>query len=338
MIQLSIIIPAFNVEIYLNKCLKSLTDEFVLNDIEVIIIDDGSSDNTSKIALEYVHKFSKNFRLVQKENGGHGSVINLGVALANGRYFKILDADDWLINLKKFVEILKKTQADVVITGYQSIHKNGKILEFSSKCKIENQEVGLSQLLSVYHEISSCCSFHGITYKTQTYLESGTKLTENIFYDDQEFSCVPFKNVKTIKIAPIYFYQYAIGNENQSVSYKNQVKYINNIEKVCFSIINHMNSCELTQETKEFYMRKLSVVVVSYFVVALIKNPNKKQGIQQSKEFEKKLNIKNSEIMIRVKKKLKILKLLNKINISPDMYQNFLDSGGYRKLRKLYLK
>ena len=110
----SFIIPSYNVEKYLNACLTSFLNLEVLDQIEVIVVDDGSKDQTAQIARAYIEQYPQVFRLISKENGGHGSAINAGTAQAVGRYLKVIDADDWVVteNLKEFVEKLTDCSAD----------------------------------------------------------------------------------------------------------------------------------------------------------------------------------------------------------------------------------
>ena len=113
----SFIIPSYNVEKYLDKCLTSFLNLEVLDFIEVIVVDDGSKDQTAQIARNYIEQYPRVFRLISKENGGHGSAINVGTAAAAGCYLKVIDADDWVVteNLKEFVDKLAVCTADVVL-------------------------------------------------------------------------------------------------------------------------------------------------------------------------------------------------------------------------------
>ena len=93
---LTITIPSYNSEQYLERCLDSLIlPRGWMEHIEIIVVNDGSTDRTGEIADDYVRRFPDTVRVVHKENGGHGSGVNAGLALATGRYFKVLDSDDW---------------------------------------------------------------------------------------------------------------------------------------------------------------------------------------------------------------------------------------------------
>lgn len=130
---LSIVIPAYNVERYLKRCLffYCFYKPDLLEKIEVLVIDDGSTDNTSNIALKYCNKYPGIFYLHSKENGGHGSAINTGIFYATGKYFKIVDGDDWLSSkaLQKFIGILENQDVDIVASDYLCIKdKTSEIL------------------------------------------------------------------------------------------------------------------------------------------------------------------------------------------------------------------
>ncbi len=92
---LSISIAAYNVEEFLKNTLDSLVAPEIMDDIEVLIIDDGSKDNTAAIGKEFVDKYPNSFKVISKPNGGYGSTINAAIDAATGQYFKTLDGDDW---------------------------------------------------------------------------------------------------------------------------------------------------------------------------------------------------------------------------------------------------
>ena len=109
--QLSIIIPAYNIEKYICQCVDSiLKAQEVADLVEVIIVNDGSSDNTLKIAMDYQNKYSDIVVVVDKQNGGHGSAINAGIGKATGKYIKVVDGDDWVLEegLTELVNFINK--------------------------------------------------------------------------------------------------------------------------------------------------------------------------------------------------------------------------------------
>ena len=102
---ISFVVPCYNSEEYMEKCIESLL--IGKDDVEIIIIDDGSSDNTGKIADRYQKKYPKIVKAIHQENGGHGAGINTGLKHATGKYFKVVDSDDWL-DAKAYKKLLKE--------------------------------------------------------------------------------------------------------------------------------------------------------------------------------------------------------------------------------------
>ena len=114
---LTVTVPSYNVEKFLENTLDSFVDERVLDDIEVLIVDDGSKDKTAEIGRKYEEKYPDTFRVISKENGGHGSTINRGIGEAKGKYFKVVDGDDWVDQdgFAELIQRLKTCDADYVL-------------------------------------------------------------------------------------------------------------------------------------------------------------------------------------------------------------------------------
>ena len=118
---LTIVVPTYNMQDYLNRCLDSLiVVPELMGQLEVLVINDGSKDNSSVIGHEYEARYPNTFRVIDKENGNYGSCVNRGLAEAKGKYIKILDADDWF-NTKEFEDYLRNlstVEVDLVLTSY----------------------------------------------------------------------------------------------------------------------------------------------------------------------------------------------------------------------------
>lgn len=330
----SFIIPAYNAENFLAKCLDSLLVDKCLKDIEIIVVNDGSTDSTKNIAQKYQENFQYCITIINKENGGHGSAINYGVKKASGKYFRVLDSDDWIVseNLEQQITILKETNSDVIINNFHSYDIITQIYRlYSVDCEYCLQEISMDELINVYSSLARNCSFHGISYNTEFYRKLNLLLTEKIFYDDNEFAIIPMLSAKSIKLIPISFYQYRIGDVNQSVAFPNQVKRIGNIEMVIKSIISNYKSLEIESASNtEYYLRQLSQLVVSYFAVALVKNQNKKDGRKIAKKMISYLEINERRILKRTSKKYSIMLFLNRMHLSQRLYQKLLDSKLYQ--------
>ena len=127
---LTIVIPCYNVEQYLAECLDSILDTKYNDVLEVLAINDGSKDGTLALAREYEARFPEILRVIDKPNGGWGTAINLASAEARGRYFKILDSDDWFDkdSFRVFMEVLSKSDSDIIGTVCTEVY-NGSIVE-----------------------------------------------------------------------------------------------------------------------------------------------------------------------------------------------------------------
>ena len=131
---LTIVVPVYKVEQYINKCLDSciiykndaqgqqVVDEEMMDQLEVIIVNDGIPDNSAELSREYTKRYPNTFRQIDKANGGHGSAWNVGLKEATGKYLRFLDSDDWLSNLDKLMEELSRTDADLVFTTYNKFY------------------------------------------------------------------------------------------------------------------------------------------------------------------------------------------------------------------------
>ena len=126
---LTVSIAAYNVEAYLTETLESLAVPEILDELEVLVIDDGSTDSTGEIARKYAEKYPGTFHLISKENGGYGSTINRGLTEASGRYFKQLDGDDsFSEDLADFIRLLRERSEDLIITRViRRSEKDGKV-------------------------------------------------------------------------------------------------------------------------------------------------------------------------------------------------------------------
>ncbi len=219
---LTIVIPAYNMENYLRRCLDSIIVDSVMNKVQVIVVNDGSKDKTSEIAHEYEVKYPNYIQAVDKKNGNYGSCMNVGLSLAHGKYFRSLDADDWFdtTNYVKFVDELSKTDADMLLGDRYEFHEDSQKMyhvSFSSDVKIFNEDLLLTISVCNFNAFNSLSMVWGLTYKTCVLRESGIKWDEGIFYTDNEFDFWPLKLVQTIRFMPIPVYVYYLGREGQSV-------------------------------------------------------------------------------------------------------------------------
>jgi glycosyltransferase involved in cell wall biosynthesis len=322
---LTFIIPCYNAEKYLDKCISSLIIDQLIDRIEIIVVNDGSTDNTEEIARRYADKYPGSIIIFNKENGGHGSAVNIAVKRASGRYFKVLDSDDWILseNLPKMLEQLEKSDADVIINSFHTVNAvNGRTILYKTGSADVVKVISTDELVEIYPRISACCSIHGLTYKVSTYLKSGCVLSEGVSYDDNEYATLPFSAVDKILLLPFPFYQYRIGNSEQSVSLCNQVRRIGHLIKVMDNMLDYWEAnSDMACAAQTYFLNKISQVAVSVFAACLVKNPQKKEGRRLAEKEWDELKNKAPRLASRVHKKYRVLKILNFLHFPGSLYQ-----------------
>lgn len=219
---LSIIVPAYNAEKYLTKCIDSIIcSGFLVDNCEIIIVNDGSTDGTSDLAHSYERRYG-NIIVIDKANGGHGSGINAGVTVASGKYFKVIDSDDWVVteNFEKFVHRLLSADVDIVAHYQNNVYENTN--QTIAK-KVEKIEPGQIYAIEEIPE-ETLLGLSNVCFRTSIYQNNNIKLDEKCFYVDLEYILYPLKFMKNFVVYDDIVYCYRLGNPNQSVNYKSMYK------------------------------------------------------------------------------------------------------------------
>ena len=223
---LTVVVPVYKVEPYINKCLDSCLiykdgelDEELMGLIDVLIINDGTPDKSADMSREYAERYPKYFRQIDKANGGHGSVWNMGVQEAKGRYVKFLDSDDWFQNFGKFVEALRHTDSDLVLTP--------------TRCHCEHDEIWRQEILDMeFYKIYDADQFDWVGNRTHNYLlhhcccyKRGVlwQYMPGLFlekqpYDDVVLWPAAMIGAKTIEAFDFPLYNYLMDRPGQSIS------------------------------------------------------------------------------------------------------------------------
>ena len=232
---LTISIASYNIEKFIRNTVDSLLVPQILEKIEVFIVDDGSVDNTLKIAREYEKKYPNIFHAVHKDNGGYGSTVNYSISHATGKYFKLLDGDDWFCseNLIEFVTFLEKQNADIVLSPYKQVFVKEEKEVIS---RPENFFEGTKKLTDVSFE--NVLVMHCLCTKTKLLQEQKKKITEHCFYTDYEFVFLSLLRAETITHFKLPVYCYQLGVEGQSVSIDGIRKHYFDKSKVANQIYN----------------------------------------------------------------------------------------------------
>ena len=215
--MLSVIIPAYNVEKYIERCINSVLNQYLKN-IEIIIIDDGSKDKTSDICLK-ISENNKNIIYKKVQNGGCSAARNLGISMAKGKYIAFLDSDDWVdsdmyINM---IEEAEKNQADIVICGFKKLDENKNLL---STVKIPKRNNKNEYIDCTTEWFASPCNK---IYKRDLLEKNNIRFLLNIYTgEDMFFNFISFFYSKNIISLDEPYYNYFMNQNSVSNNYKNR--------------------------------------------------------------------------------------------------------------------
>lgn len=331
---LTVSIAAYNVQKYIENTINSLLVDNI-EDLEILVEDDGGTDNTANIVKKYEEKYPGIIKLVHKENGGYGSTINKSIELAQGKYFKQLDGDDWYEheNFEKFLELLRKTDADVVYTPFLKFFENDnqyEQIDFFDK-KIDKIHNLSDIILKANHHLN----MYTLCYKTEILKSNHIKLLEHCFYTDTQYAMYPITMAKTINITHIPIYIYRIGREEQSMSLSGHIKHYKDHVRVSKDIIDFYNNKKFSENIKKYisnYAVKHITTTISEFYMVL---DNTKNNLEEIKKFEKYILENSKEIYNRIEEKSKIIKILRKTNYNYILY-SIMTKLKRKKVKKGY--
>ena len=233
---LTVIIPTYNMEKYLRKCLMSLVlkDPDIRNLLEVLVINDGSKDASSAIGKEFQSQYPECFRVIDKDNGNYGSCVNRGLSEATGKYVKILDADDYFDTTAflKYLEKLQTLDVDIVLNHVNIVDEQGNITANWSYPIKELEVVNYWDYINDFGWLN----MHMVAYKTENIRAIGYKQTEGISYTDQEWIHLPITTVESAYSMPLKLYQYLVGREGQTMDGKVLSKKLGDTTKMLCSL------------------------------------------------------------------------------------------------------
>ena len=275
---LSIIIPSYNMEQLLPRCLDSLLASGAGEAFEAIVVNDGSKDDTLKVALSYRDANPDSIRVIDKPNGNYGSTINAALPQARGKYVKILDADDMFRpdSLAAFTEALSGTNADMVVTHFtqilpKGVHELAKYNLYGKEPYEYGKAYPLDQVLSDGY--IRFFLMHSLSYKTSLLLDNGYRQTEGCSYTDLEWDTFPLFYVKDIVFFDIDLYQYHLDREGQTMDPKVLSRSLDQLEKVTDSILGFYEDYpreKLDPRRKAFldgyYLNRIRLMAKSYLL------------------------------------------------------------------------
>lgn len=318
----------------MEKCIKSVL--IGGEDVEVIIVDDGSTkDDTAEIADRYAKMYPTIVKAVHQENGGHGQAVNTGLAHATGKFFKVVDSDDWvdtrsykkiLTTLKNFVE---GEEPDMVIANYvydKVGAKRKKVIHYDNVFPVE-QMFGWDDIGKF--KIDQYILMHSVIYRTQLLKDCALQLPKHTFYVDNIFVFEPLPYVKKMYYINTNFYRYFIGRDDQSVNEKVMISRIDQQLRVTRRLIDSYLSEKPENEKCRKYMRTYLRIMMEVSSIFLIisgteENLNKKKELwRYVKDTDKQLY-----------KELRYSLLGSTVNI-PGRIGRGISKTGYKVMNKL---
>lgn len=286
---LTVAIPCYNSQDYVTRALDSLIPAGPA--IEVIVVDDGSTDRTAEIAKEYVEKYPDIVRYVYKENGGHGDAVMSGIREATGLYYRVVDSDDWYNtdNLIRMITRLSEDRAkgkvyDMVVTNYvyeKVGEKNKKEVGYSSALPVE-QEFTWDDMKDF--NVGQYMLMHSIAYRLELLRTCGLRLPKHTFYVDNLYAYYPLPFVKSIFYFNFDLYHYFIGREDQSVNEKQLFKRIDQQVLVAYTMFGMHDLDRVENKKLRKYMAQYNAVLAA-ICSALYVRMGGKENRKKKREF-----------------------------------------------------
>lgn len=267
---LSVIIPCYNSTAYMEHAIWTLLTGG--EDVEILLIDDGSSDGTLAVARDYEKKYPDIVRVIHQENKGHGGALNTGIENARGQYLKVVDSDDW-VNTEAFAKVLEELKKvareneplDMLVTNFvyeKQGAKRKKVIHYRRYM----EEDGLFMWNGMRGlPVTNYLMMHSIIYRTQVLKKCGLRLPEHTFYVDNLYAFVPLPYVRTIRYMDLNLYRYFIGREGQSVQEDVMLSRLSQHKKVTMLMIDAMR-----QEVKEIQDRSLKKTMRTNLALTLV--------------------------------------------------------------------
>lgn len=263
---LTISIAAYNVEKTIEECLYSFLSCRHLKDLEILVINDGSHDRTVEIVSGYEEKYPDSIKLVNKENGGHGSTLNKSLELASGKFYKAVDGDDWVdaSELDRLCDCLEKTEADLVVDRYKEVYPDHTQVVDLGKGYTLGEVYSFDELFTEKKCGETIFAMHSSTIRTERLRAVGMKIQEHCFYADTDLMFYIGLAARTVTFFDSCVYHYRLGSEGQSVSPTGMYNHIEDLIKIEGNLIHQFAECSLKIESAERKAYLFSIIDTRY--------------------------------------------------------------------------
>lgn len=288
---LTISIAAYNVEDYIEQAISSCISKNSIDEIEILVMNDGSKDSTSQKAQKYADMYPGSVKVVNKENGGYGTNITVALEIAKGKYFKLLDGDDFLDegSIDKLVELLKGKDNDLIVTDIfyyfqaedRKAHRPCSWEKFNGK-SFDVNDSSTKLPISMWY----------ITVKTEALRKTYKPLPSHTLYTDQLFLYYAFMGSKTIYFSELSTYCYRIGREGQSIEKKQRMKHW---EDSCIVFDYLLDDYSNIAKTNPLMDRRIEMAYGNLVRTFLLFKPEKKWK-DKIKEYDQKVKTKSHRL------------------------------------------
>lgn len=286
---LSLIVPVYNTEAYLRRCLDSVLVEELLDDLELIVVNDGSTDASAEIIRDYAARYPRTLKSIDKPNGGHGSAVNAGLRAATGRYFRVLDSDDWFDtpSFLRFMQRLRGCSEDLVVTPYtQEYAWSGTEVEYAYPYLSDGQRCRLDEI--DWQEGMDYFTLASSTWRTGLLKDCGLQLFDHCSYVDMQYNLFPIPWVKTLRFLNIPVYRYFLGRKEQSMNPERMRRQIPMHERVLRSLISCYGSHAetLTPGTRRYMLLVIGYMVHTHCHLLCMESPGRRRAYRELRAFD----------------------------------------------------
>ena len=277
------------------------------DEVEIIIVNDGSKDKTSQIAHEYMDKYPDIIKVIDKENGGHGDAVNAGLANASGKYFKVVDSDDWVDEeaLHKILMLMRhleedNEQIDMLISNY--VYE--KVGVTHKKCIHYRNVLPQDEVFrwdDIGHfRLDQYILMHSVIYRTDMLKLSQMRLPKHTFYVDNIYVYYPLPHVRKIYYLDVDFYRYFIGREDQSVNEKVMIARVDQQIFVTKTMIDMYQLKKVTSKKLRQYMINYLAIMMTVSSILLIRS-KEKENLEKKKELWLYLKKRDMKTYIKIR-------------------------------------
>ena len=298
---LTVAMPCYNVARYLERGLASFDDVRFEGLVELIVVDDGSTDTTASIAQAFVERRPQVFRLISKPNGGHGSAVNAGLAQARGMYFRVVDGDDWVDTdeLVRFVRLLAQATSDLVVdvkTEVDMATMSPRVFPLPA----ELAQGGSCDLESVcmLDAFAPNVMIHTLTARVAYLRSISLHLLEKTFYEDLEFVVKATLDAADVEFVDTRVYQYLVGNASQSVADEGYVRRWDDHTRVCEELLALLSARKdnLSPIRLAYLQRRCALLSNTHYNIALIFDKDRARGARRAKAYRAALRANHPDV------------------------------------------